>query len=107
MCVKADVEVLFQFNGTRHGPTASGYRPDHLVKPGFVTTGEHFYYDVREVPPDGQARGAIRFLCPEMFPGCFWAGKEIPIREGTRVVGKGIVLRILNPILAADRQIDD
>ena len=45
-----DVEVLFEFNGTRLTPVADGYRPDHAIIEGYIiTTGIHHYYDVKEV----------------------------------------------------------
>ena len=34
---KPDVEVEFRFNGTKINPVASGYRPDHLIKEGYLT----------------------------------------------------------------------
>lgn len=94
-----DVEVLFEFNDTRMHPAKDGYRPDHLIKDNYMTTGVHHYYHVTEVPPNGQAKGTITFLSPEAYPACLWVGKKISIQEGARVVGYATITKIFNPIL--------
>lgn len=33
-----DVEVIFEFNGTRMNPAADGYRPAHLITDNYLTT---------------------------------------------------------------------
>jgi len=38
-----DVEVIFEFNGTRKNPANDGYRPAHLVMDDYLTTGIHHY----------------------------------------------------------------
>jgi len=96
---KPDIEVLFEFNGTRRHPAYDGYRPNHLVNDTYLTSGLHRYSDVSEVPPNGQAKGTITFLSPEAYPKCLWEGKKIQIQEGERVVGYAIVIKIFNKIL--------
>ena len=32
-----DIEVEFRFNGTKNRSVLSGYRPDHLIKDGYLT----------------------------------------------------------------------
>ncbi len=94
-----DVEVLFEFNGTRKTPAANGYRPHHLVTDNCLTTGIHHYYDVDSVSPNGTAKGTITFLSPEAYPGCLWFGKKINIQEGERIVGFATIINIYNSIL--------
>lgn len=94
-----DVEVLFEFNGTRKTPAANGYRPAHLVTENYLTTGIHHYYDVDSVLPNGTAKGTITFLSPEVYPSCLWIGKKINIQEGERIVGYATITKIYNPIL--------
>lgn len=94
-----DVEVAFQFNGKRRTAVADGYRPAHAVREDYLTTGVHHYFGVTEVAPDGTARGTITFITPEVYPGCLWVGKRIPIQEGERVVGHATVEKVLNPVL--------
>lgn len=94
-----DVEVLFEFNGTRKGPVFNGYRPAHLVTDNYLTTGIHHYYEVDSVPPDGIAKGTITFISPEAYPHCLWVGKRINIQEGERIIGSATILSIYNLIL--------
>lgn len=98
-----DVEVLFEFNGTKRHPAADGYRPCHLVTEDYLTTGVHHYYGTDTVPPDGTAKGTITFITPEAYPHCLWVGKKINIQEGTRIVGHATVLKVLNPLLLSEK----
>lgn len=96
---KPDVEVLFEFIGTRKQPAADGYRPHHLITEQYLTTGVHHYYDVQKVSSDGTAKGTITFLSPEAYPNCLWVGKKINIQEGEHIVGYATILKVFNPIL--------
>ena len=94
-----DVEVEFRFNGTRINPVVSGYRPDHLIKEGYLTSGVHKYFKEDIVMPDETVCGTITFMSPEAYPHCLWVGKEINIQEGARIVGCAVVKQIFNPLL--------
>ncbi len=98
----ADAEVIFVFNGTRKKPLVNGYRPTHLVREGYLTSGVHHYEDGASVASDGTAKGTITFLTPAEYPHCLWVGKEIPIQEGERVIGYASVTKVLNPLLATE-----
>lgn len=97
-----DVEVIFEFNGTRLNPANDGYRPAHLVTDNYLTTGIHHYYGVESVPPNGMAKGTITFITPEAYPHCLWLGKKISIQEGERVVGYATVTKIYNSLLSTE-----
>ena len=97
-----DVEVIFEFNGTRIHPAIDGYRPAHLVVDDYLTTGIHHYYNVDSVPSNGTAKGTITFLSPETYPHCLWIGKKINIQEGARIVGDATITEIYNPLLQAE-----
>ncbi len=97
-----DVEVIFEFNGTRMNPVADGYRPAHLITDNYLTTGIHHYYQVNAVPPNGTAKGTITFLSPEAYSHCLWIGKKINIQEGARVVGYATITKIFNPLLCLE-----
>ena len=99
-----DVEVIFEFNGTRKNPANDGYRPAHLVTDAYLTTGIHHYYGVKFVAPNGTAKGTITFLSPESYPHCLWIGKKIRMQEGGRIVGYATVTRIYNPLLRLENQ---
>lgn len=100
-----DVEVLFEFNGTRAHPVSDGYRPHHMVTNDYLTTGIHHYHDVQTVPPNGTAKGSITFISPEAYPHCLWVGKRISIQEGARIVGYATILKVLNPLLQSDNNV--
>lgn len=34
-----DIEVLFDFDGCRKTPAFDGYRPHHLIRKNYLTTG--------------------------------------------------------------------
>lgn len=97
-----DVEVIFEFNGTRLNPANDGYRPAHLVTDNYLTTGIHHYYGVESVLPNGTAKGTITFITPEAYPHCLWLGKKISIQEGERVVGYATVTKIYNSLLSTE-----
>lgn len=97
-----DVEVLFEFIGTRTHPAADGYRPHHLVTDNYLTTGIHHYYNVQTVSQSDTARGTITFISPEAYPHCLWVGKKINIQEGTHIVGYATILKIFNPLLLGE-----
>ena len=99
-----DVVVLFEFNGTRKHPVYNGYRPSHLILDNYLTTGIHHYYGVDSVPPNGNAKGTISFITPEVYPHCLWIGKIINIQEGERVVGYATIVNILNPLLESPKK---
>ena len=94
-----DVEVLFEFNGTRKNPALDGYRPAHLITDDYLTTGIHHYYGVESVLPNGTAYGTITFLSPDAYSHCLWIGKRIKIQEGARIVGYATITSIFNPLL--------
>ncbi len=94
-----DVEVIFKFNGTRKGPAYSGYRPAHLIKDDYLTTGVHNYIKPLVALPTSEIFGTISFITPEVYPHCLWIGKITNIQEGERIVGSAEIIKILNPIL--------
>ena len=100
--IQPDVEVKFEFNMSRKTPAKSGYRPHHLVKDNYLTTGVHKYFDVEQVSPGETAYGTITFITPETYPHCLHKGKIIQISEGERIVGYATVIKVLNPLLDSE-----
>ncbi len=94
-----DVEVYFQFNGTKNKPISNDYRPAHLIKPKYLTTGVHHYYDKSTLRPNEFATGTITFITPEAYPHSLREGQKIKIQEGSKNVGHATILKIFNPIL--------
>jgi len=98
-----DIEAIITFlrpeEGGRKTPIYSGYRPAHLVKEDYLTTGVHKYYDRKCVLPGESVLGTIAFITPEAYPNCLWEGKILRIQEGGRVVGYAKIVKIFNNIL--------
>ena len=98
-----DIEVeitLFSTEiGGRNSPVFSGYRPQHKLRDDYITSGKHQYIDCDTLSPGQTVKGTITFITPEVYPECLWIGREIDIQEGSRVVGRAIITKILNPIL--------
>lgn len=94
-----DVEVIFKFIGVRRGPVYDGYRPAHLIDGQHLTSGVHHYYNTDKVSSNGQAKGTITFLFPEVYPSALWVGEKINIQEGEKIVGYATITKIFNSIL--------
>lgn len=92
-----DVEALFQFNDNRKNNVYQGYRPAHMIKEGYLTTGVHYYYDLDN--NFDKLKGTITFISPEAYPACLWIGKKIEMYEGSKLIGYAIIIKIFNPIL--------
>jgi len=99
----ADVEAIITFLKTEEGgriyPCVSGYRPAHLIKEDYLTTGVHYYYDKEEALLGESVTGTITFITPEAYPHCLREGKTITIQEGSHIVGYAKITKIFNDIL--------
>ena len=89
-----DVEAVFHFEKDRK--LYEGYRPAHLIKENYLTTGVHHYFNTDET---NNAKGMIAFLSPEYYPHCLWCGKNIDMYEGSRYIGYAEITKIINPLL--------
>lgn len=96
-----DVEVLFHFIGDRVKKIYEGYRPAHMIKEGYLTTGVHSYYNLNS--NSDEIKGVITFITPEYYPSCLWIGKQIEMYEGSKLVGYATVMRIFNSVLEKNR----
>jgi translation elongation factor EF-Tu-like GTPase len=97
--IEAEIWFIPTSDGGKSKPVVSGYRPQHLVKEDYQTSGEHQYLDKEQVFPGETALANIWFLSPEAYPNTIWLGREIEIREGHHLVGKAKVTKIYNLIL--------
>ncbi len=86
-------------DGGRSIPAKSGYRPNHLVLPDYLTSGHHEYKDMEQVLPGESAITDIWFLSPEQYPKSMQVGKIIRVQEGSRLVGHAKVLKVYNEVL--------
>ena len=79
----------------------SGYRPNHLVRPDYLTSGQHEYLDGNELRPGESTTAHIWFISPEAYPHSLRIGQSINVQEGGRIVGHAVILKIFNELLAA------
>lgn len=77
-----DIEAVFEFCGVRKTLASDGYRPGHLIKEGYITSGVHHYYNQNSVPPDGTAAGTVTFITPEYYPPLPLGGKKAAHKGG-------------------------
>lgn len=101
--LKPDVEAKITFltpeDGGRISPVCSGYRPTHLVRDDYLSTGEHQYYGKDEVEMGETVLGTITLISPEFYPNCLWIGKQISVQEGSYVIGYAEITKIFNETL--------
>lgn len=91
-------------HGGRQSPVESGYRPQHKLHDNYQSSGRHEYPDVEQLAPGATARAHVWFITPEVYPGSLWVGREIDVMEGSRVVGKLVITRILHAGLAGSAE---
>lgn len=71
----------------KNKPVYSGYRPAHLIRDDYLTTGEHHYYGDAVLQPGETVMGTITFISPEIYPRTLWIGKVLRIQEASKIVG--------------------
>jgi hypothetical protein len=104
--MRRDVEVQLEFlpteMGGRRTAARTGYRPQLFYDDqDFDAMNE--YPDVLEASPGDRVRAYLCLLHPELHDGRLPPGKEILVREGSRIVARGHVVRILELSDAAAR----
>lgn len=97
--VEAEITLRSTDCGGRATGSLSGYRPQHRILPGYLTSGTHTYAEGKSLAPGATTVGTIAFLTPEAYPHCLDQGDIVEISEGSRVVGRALILRVLNPLL--------
>jgi translation elongation factor EF-Tu-like GTPase len=86
--------------GGRHTPAFSGYRPQ--VKFPFremQTSGQQNFIDKEVVYPGETVIAEIAILSVEFFQHQLSEGLVFEFREGSRIIGTGRILKVLNPAL--------
>jgi hypothetical protein len=96
----AKLTYLTTEEGGRDGYAASGYRP-YVKFDGRkeITSGEQLFVDKDKVLPGETVTAEIRMLSPNFFDKYLFVGQHFEIGEGSKVVGHGEVLEIINPSL--------
>ena len=93
----AKLAYLTTEEGGRMGYAASGYRP-HVKFDGRkeMTSGEQLFVDKDKVFPGETVIAEIRILSPNLFEKYLFVGQQFEIGEGSKVIGHGEVLEIIN-----------
>ena len=97
--IEAEVYFLREDEGGRSTPAIIGYRPNHLVRSDYLTSGLHVYLEQDYVFPGHFAKTRIKFITPEIYPHCMDVGTKINVQEGSRIVGYAKVTKIFNKLL--------
>ncbi|WP_143135743.1 M15 family metallopeptidase domain-containing protein [Burkholderia ubonensis] len=77
----------------------SGYRPVYYVRPDYWSSAHHEFIGRDSVETGEQSLAEVWLVTPEAYPHTFWTGRQLEIREATRVVGKAEVIQVFNLIL--------
>ena len=100
--IEAEITFVPTDQGGRSKPAFSGYRPQFYYD-RHDWDADQEYPDVESVLPGQTARALLRFLSPEAHVGRVQLGMEFEVREGTRLVARGRVTKILHLDESAQR----
>lgn len=93
--IEAEITFLRTAQGGKTKPVRAGYRSQFHYA-GHDWDALHEYPDVQEVHPGDTARALLSFLSPDEHRGRIHVGMPFELREGRRVVGRGVVTKLLN-----------
>ena len=93
--IEAEITFLPTREGGRSGPATSGYRPQFHYE-GRDWDAVHEYPDKQWVGPGETTRAFLAFLSPSQHVGRLSPGTKFQLREGQRVIGVGVVTRVLD-----------
>lgn len=100
--IKVQVTFLTHQEGGRRGPVFSGYRPQFFYN-GHDWDAVYTFPEREEVPLGVTTTAYLTFLSPEMHIGRVYVGMRFEAREGQRVVGRGIITKIIDLSASAQR----
>ena len=100
--IEAEITFVPTEEGGRKAPAFSGYRPQFYFG-GLDYDADQEYPDVESVAPGQTARTFLRLLSPDYIVGQVFTGMEFQVREGSRVVARGRVTKILHLEESAER----
>lgn len=99
----ATVTYLTPEQGGRKTPANSGYRPQFKISDiEMQTSGEQKFIGKDSVLPGETIEAEITILSPQFFIQKLFVGKHFEFREGSRIVAKGIINKIVNKELEID-----
>ena len=104
----AELEFLTSEQGGRKTPAHSNYRP-HIEfdnYPEYLTSGNQTYIDKEIVEPEEKVKAEIAILGTEYFSKRLYENLEFKFCEGSRIIGYGKIIKIINPDLKLESDSD-
>jgi translation elongation factor EF-Tu-like GTPase len=106
-CRPADIEAVVRFLTTaedgRLGRVATGYRPHHAMGRSTIMNDAHHQFVDREFVELGErVKSRMWFSVPEYQFHKLFPGMEFTVHEGSKTVGHGRVIRVLNDAMKAE-----
>ena len=92
--IEARITYLTAKEGGRSTPVFSGYRGQFHYG-GNDWDAPQVFIDKEQVEPGESVRAYLGFLSPREHIGNIHVGMGFQVREGARIVGKGVVTKIL------------
>jgi translation elongation factor EF-Tu-like GTPase len=98
--IEAEITFLTTAEGGRQGPVRTGYRAAHdFGVNGTLNDALHEYIGKEWVPLGETVTARLWFLAAEFQIGRLYDGFEFTVQEGSKIVGRGRVTKILNEAL--------
>ncbi|WP_372745273.1 elongation factor Tu [Lutibacter sp.] len=104
----AELKFLTSEQGGRKTPTRSNYRP-HIEfdnYPEYLTSGNQTYIGKEIVKPGEKIKAEIAILGTEYFSKRLYENLEFKFCEGSRTIGYGKIIEIINPDLKLESDSD-
>ncbi|NRA68688.1 MAG: hypothetical protein HRU19_29650 [Pseudobacteriovorax sp.] len=95
--IEAEIYYLTEEEGGRKNPVFSGYRRQFYYDGNDFDAPQQFL-DSDICQPGDSIRVVMQTFSPESHSGKLWVGKEFEVREGSKTVGRGKILRIFNDL---------
>jgi translation elongation factor EF-Tu-like GTPase len=104
----AELEFLTTEKGGRKGYAKSGYRPHIEFKnySEYLTSGQQTYIGKDIVEPGEKIKAEIAILSTEYFTKRLYENMEFKFCEGSRTIGFGKIIEIINPDLKCEADSD-
>ena len=97
--IEAEITLVPTESGGRRTPVLTGYRPAHdFGVEGTLVDAAHDYA-AGELIPGETGRALMTFGVPSLVAGHIVEGMTFTVQEGSRIIGRGRVLRVLNESL--------
>jgi len=104
----AELEFLTTEQGGRNNPAHSGYRP-HIEfdnYPDYLTSGQQTYIGQKTVELGTKVKAEIAIIGTEYFSKRLYKNMEFKFCEGSRTIGFGKIIEIINADLKCEDDID-